>query len=105
MLLSSCLSAAGSPDPVPAGDFALLVEDAVDFGDIGFEVVSGSGAVGIAGHDLALDVRDPGLQDAPLHAPDFHQGAFGTGALEPPHAVPGVCRLDFPYAEPQNPLP
>ena len=73
MGLSSCFSAAGSPDLVLAGDTS-FAEDAVDFGGPGF-----------AEYDPAF-----GPQNAP-GAPDFHPGAFDRDQQNAFHRA-----LDFP---------
>ena len=81
MLLSSCLSAAGSPDPVPAGDFALLVEGDVDSGDLGFATNDPDPPhILLRAPDFHLGAFDHGQQNVLYRAPDFHQGARGAGA-------------------------
>ena len=83
MRLSSCLSAAGSPDPVPAGDFASCAEDDVDSGDLGFatnDPALDPPNVLLRAPDFHLGAFDHGQQNVLYRAPDFHQGARGAGA-------------------------
>ena len=84
MRLSSCLSAAGSPDPVPAGDSASCAEDAVDSGDLGFatnDPAFGQQNVLLRAPDFHPGAFDRGQQNVFHRAPDFPQGARGAGAL------------------------